>query len=98
LRPSPVRIVVHWLLVIESLLLLLTGVYLQQPRLGGPYGLAVFIHLVVGYVLLTTVAFRLYWALLGAGDPSKPVREAVAKIRGAGFPLQIGRASCRERV
>lgn len=64
-RHSVTQVLVHWLLLLEVLILAVTGLYLHRPRLGGPHGLAVFIHLSFAYAMLATIAFRVYWTFFG---------------------------------
>lgn len=66
-RHTATQVTVHWLFVIEALVLTATGFYLHRPVGGARYGLATFVHLVCGYVLLSTVAFRVWWLI--AGEP-----------------------------
>lgn len=73
-RPSVMRVLLHWLFIGEVFVLVGTGFYLHRPIAGASHGIGTFIHLLAGYVMLPTVAFRMYWAMYG--EPSS--RAAVA--------------------
>jgi len=64
-RPGTVEVLVHWLFVAEAVVLVATGLYLHSPLAGVSYGIESFLHLVVGYAIVPTVAFRVYWGLYG---------------------------------
>lgn len=64
-RHTAAHAIIHWLLLGEALVLVVTGSYLHNPFIGAPHGLSVFVHVSTGYLMLSTVGFRLYWLILG---------------------------------
>lgn len=62
-----IRYAIRWLLPCEVVLLSATGFYLHRPALVWSYGFGVFVHVMLGYVLVSTTGLLIYWLVLG--DP-----------------------------
>lgn len=77
-RPGAAEVLVHWLFVGEAIVLVATGLYLHSPLAGVSFGIETFLHLVAGYAVLPTVAFRIYWSLYGRQRDQPAVPRNVA--------------------
>jgi len=64
-RPKGSTVLLHWFLVAEVSLLIITGLWLRFSHAGVPFGLSRFLHLTGGYALFPILAFRIYWTFFG---------------------------------
>ena len=62
---SLVVLIVDWVFIAALTVLIFSGFYLHSPLFFGGIGKARYIHLVLSYVVLTILALKIYFRLLG---------------------------------